>query len=143
MWGMVGIEIKISASVGRFPVNFRGQGRPFFYDQNVQEGDRSLRFYFHSSLSPIVSNIYMEHFEQLAVDSAQDKSSLWLRYVDDTFVIWPHGAEGIQNFLNHLNSLRPAIQFTMETESEGTTPSLDVLVEALCYKPKSRGFDSR
>ncbi|PNF14821.1 hypothetical protein B7P43_G06341, partial [Cryptotermes secundus] len=47
-----------------------------------------------SSLSPVVSNIYMEHFEQLAIDSAQDKPSLWLRYVDDTFVIWPHGAEG-------------------------------------------------
>jgi hypothetical protein len=80
-----------------------------------------------SSLSPIVSNIYMEHFE-LAVDSAQDKPSLRLRYVDDTFVIWPHGAEGIQNFLTHLNSLRPAIQFTMEVESEGTIPFLDVLV---------------
>jgi hypothetical protein len=71
----------------------------------------------------------MEHFEQLAVDSEQDKPSLWLRYVDDTFVIWPHGAEGIQNFVTHLNSLRPAIQFTMEIESEGTIPFLDVLVK--------------
>jgi hypothetical protein len=56
-----------------------------------------------SSLSPIVSNIYMEHFEHLALDSAQDKSSLWLRYVDDTFVIWHHGAEGIRNSFTHLN----------------------------------------
>jgi hypothetical protein len=39
-----------------------------------------------SSLSPIVSNI-MEHFEKLALDSAQHKPSLWLRYVDDTFVV--------------------------------------------------------
>jgi predicted GIY-YIG superfamily endonuclease len=81
-----------------------------------------------NSLSPIVSNIYMEHFEQLALNSAQDKPSLWLRYVDDTFVIWPHGTERIQNFLTHLNSLRPTIQFTMEMESGGAIPFLDVLV---------------
>jgi hypothetical protein len=81
-----------------------------------------------SSLSPVVSNIYMEHFEQLALDSAQDEQSLWLRYVDDTFIIWPHGAEKIGNFLTHLNSLRSAIQFTMETESGGAIPFLNVLV---------------
>jgi hypothetical protein len=58
-----------------------------------------------SSLSPIVSNIFMENFEELALDSAQYKPSLWLRYVDDTFVVWPHGSEQLQNFLNHLRSL--------------------------------------
>jgi hypothetical protein len=31
-----------------------------------------------SSLSPILSNIYMEHSENLALDSAQHKLSLWL-----------------------------------------------------------------
>jgi hypothetical protein len=38
-----------------------------------------------SSLSLIVSNIYMENFEKFALDSGQHKPSLWLRYVDDTF----------------------------------------------------------
>jgi hypothetical protein len=52
-----------------------------------------------SSLFSIISNIYMDYFEKIAVDSAQDIPSLWLRYVDDTFVVWPQGAEGIQNFL--------------------------------------------
>jgi hypothetical protein len=81
-----------------------------------------------SSLSPIVSNIYMEYFEKLALDSAQHKPSLWLRYVDDTFVVWPHGPEHLQNFLSHLNCLRPTIQFTMERESGSAIPFLDVLV---------------
>ncbi|XP_023710176.1 uncharacterized protein LOC111865964 [Cryptotermes secundus] len=70
-----------------------------------------------NSLSPIVSNIFMEHFEKLALDSAPYKPSLWLRYVDDTFVVWPHGPERLQTFFDHLNSLRPSICFTMETES--------------------------
>jgi hypothetical protein len=30
-----------------------------------------------SCLSPVVSNIFMEHFEKLALDSAQHKRSLW------------------------------------------------------------------
>jgi hypothetical protein len=98
------------------------QGDDGFYPQ--KEGMAMGSF-----LSPIVSNIYVEHFAQLAVDSVQDKPSLWLRYVDYTFVIWPHGAEGIQNFLTHLNSLRPAIQFTMEIESEEMIPFLDILVK--------------
>jgi hypothetical protein len=31
-----------------------------------------------NSLSPIVCNIYMEHFEELALDAAPYKPSLWL-----------------------------------------------------------------
>jgi hypothetical protein len=41
-----------------------------------------------SSLSPIVSNIFMEHFEKLALDSAQYRPSLWLRYVDCGLAPW-------------------------------------------------------
>jgi hypothetical protein len=62
-----------------------------------------------NSLSPIVSNIFMEHFEKLALDSAPYKPSLWLRFVDDIFVVWPYGPERLYNFLGHLNSLRPSI----------------------------------
>jgi hypothetical protein len=81
-----------------------------------------------SSLSPIVSNIFMEHFEKLALDSAQHKPWLWLQYVADTFVVWPHGLSQLQKFLSHLNCLRPSIQFTMETESDNAIAFLDVLV---------------
>jgi hypothetical protein len=47
--------------------------------------------WLQEALSPIISNIYMEHFEKLALGSAQCKPLLSLRYVDDTFVVWPHG----------------------------------------------------
>jgi hypothetical protein len=56
-----------------------------------------------SSLSPIIGNICMEHFEKPVLDSAQHKPSLWFLYVDDTFVVWPHGPEWLQNSLRHLN----------------------------------------
>jgi hypothetical protein len=81
-----------------------------------------------SFLSPIVSNIFMEHFEKLALDSAQHKPSVWLRYVDDTFVVWPHGPSRLQDFLSHLNNLRPPMQFTMEIESDSAIAPLDILI---------------
>jgi hypothetical protein len=81
-----------------------------------------------NSLSPIVSNIFMEHFQKLALDSAPYTPSLWLRYIDDTFVVWPHGLERLHNFLGHLNSLRTSIRFTTETESDNAISFLDVLV---------------
>jgi hypothetical protein len=46
-----------------------------------------------SSPTPIVGNIYVEYFENLALDSALHKLLLWLDYVDDTFVVWPHGPQ--------------------------------------------------
>ena len=69
-----------------------------------------------SPLSPIVANIYMEFFEQKALELTYTKPDIWLRYVDDTFILWPHNRHDVDNFLNHLNSIRPSIQFTMEME---------------------------
>ena len=43
-----------------------------------------------SPLSPVLANIYMEYFEEMALGSTSLKPSMWLRYVDDTFILWPH-----------------------------------------------------
>ena len=79
-------------------------------------------------LSPVVANIYMEHFEELALESAEFKPATWLRYVNDTFVIWNEGRDKLLVFLEHLNSIRPSIQFTMELEDDRKLPFLDVMV---------------
>jgi hypothetical protein len=80
------------------------------------------------SLSPIISNIYVEHFETVALESAQHKPFLWLHYVNETCVVWSHGPERLQNFLKRLNSPRPSIQFTMAIEPDSVIPFLDFLV---------------
>ena len=40
-----------------------------------------------SSLSPVLANIYMEYFEEMALGSTSLKPSMWVRYVDDTFIL--------------------------------------------------------
>jgi hypothetical protein len=82
-----------------------------FYDQNdgVAMG---------SPLAPVIANYYMEHFEQQAISRAPRKPTHWYRYMDDTFVVWPHGEEELCEFLDHLNSIHHNINFTMEVEKK-------------------------
>jgi hypothetical protein len=54
-----------------------------------------------SSPSPTISNNYMEHFVKLAPNSAQHKPLLWLHYIKDTSVVWPHSAELLQSIISH------------------------------------------
>ena len=48
-------------------------------------------------------------------------------HVDNTFVIWTHGPDKLENFHSHLNSLRRSIQLTVEKDNN-RLPFLDVLV---------------
>ena len=50
----------------------------------------------------------------------------WHRYVDDTFVI--HKEVNKQGFLQHINSVDPAIKFTVKDNKEdGSIPFLDTI----------------
>jgi hypothetical protein len=48
--------------------------------------------------------------------------------MNNTFVVWPHGKEALQEFLRHLNGIHQNIKYTMETEEKRALPFLDVLV---------------
>ena len=79
-----------------------------------------------SPVSPIVANLYMEYLEQKALSTAPTPR-FWGRYVDDTFVI--HKEANKQGFLQHINSVDPAIRFTVEDNKEdGSIPFLDPIV---------------
>ena len=85
-----------------------------------------------SPVSPIVANLYMEYLEQKALSTAPTHK-FWGRYVDDTLVI--HKEADKQGFLQHINSVDPAIRFTVEDNKEdGSIPFLDTIV-----KPEADG----
>ena len=77
---------------------------------------------------PRDTNIFMEHFETNALDTYPLKPVAWFRFVDDTFIVWRHGKDELENFLNHLNSQHGSIRLTMEIEEGGCLPFLDVKV---------------
>ena len=77
-------------------------------------------------LSPVVANLFTENFETRALTSSPNPPKIWLRFVNNTFVI--HKAEHAQQFLTHQNSLDPSIQSTTEFhDQQGFLPFLDTL----------------
>ena len=80
-----------------------------------------------SPVSPIIANLYMEHFEREDLQSASNHPRFWFRYVDDTWVIQQMVHK--QEFLEHINSIDPANTFTVESiQGNGSIPFLDTLV---------------
>ena len=85
-----------------------------------------------SPCSPVVANIYMEYFENIALGPELPVPIKdWKRYVDDVFSIIPKGNRAI--LLQYLNSIDPHIKFTIEQpNAEGGIPFLDTF-------PKPKG----
>ena len=81
-----------------------------------------------SPVSAIVVNLYMEYFEQKALSTASHApgsgTNMWMTHVIQKEI---HK----QDFLQHINSADPAIQFTVEDNKEdGAIPFLDTIVTA-------------
>ena len=69
-----------------------------------------------SPVSAVVANLYMELFEELALEMVPTRPRLWKRHVDDTFCILRKGST--EELLHHLNGVRPTIKFTVEQKTE-------------------------
>ena len=67
-----------------------------------------------TKVAPSFANIFMADFEKKHVYTYPTKPSIWLRYIDDIFLIWEHGETELQCFLDHLNQCHPTIKFTSE-----------------------------
>ena len=76
-----------------------------------------------SPVSPIVANLFMEWFEEHAIQTFRYELTIWKRYVDDTMVALCD--ELLEDFTNHINSIHPAIKFTREEETNGNIAMLD------------------
>jgi len=81
-----------------------------------------------SPISPVIANIFMEHFEKEALTKTPKKPEVWFRYVDDTFVIWRHGRAELCKFFIFLNNQHPNIHFTINIKENGKLTFLYVLV---------------
>ena len=87
-----------------------------------------------SPVSPIVANFYMEYLEQKALITAPNPpgsgAGLWMTPLSSI-----HMEFNKQGFFQHINSVDPAIKFTVEDNKEdGSIPFLDTIV-----KPEADG----
>lgn len=55
------------------------------------------------SLSPALVNIFIDWSENMEFGKINNVPEIWLRYVDDTIVIWQHGSDKLDQFISSLN----------------------------------------
>lgn len=84
--------------------------------------------------SPHYADIYMACFEKQAMKKCSNKPFLYLRYLDDIFIIWQHGRQAFSEFLNIFNSHQPPIKFKANIHEY----SNDFLDTTIYKNPKDR-----
>lgn len=82
-----------------------------------------------SSLSPIIANIFLNHFEEMHLNGCPNniKPQLYRRYLDDTFLLFRNSDQASQ-FFEYFNDKHPQIKFTYEPEQHSSLSFLDVTV---------------
>ena len=63
-------------------------------------------------MAPSLACLFMDKLEQDFLNKETEKPSLWLRYIDDIFMIWEHGRESLNQWLERINNHHPTIKFT-------------------------------
>ena len=77
--------------------------------------------------APGFANCFMGDFEEQYVYPHSTQPLKYLRFLDDIFLIWQHGRESLEAFVQHMNTRMPSIKFTMEA-SESQVNFLDTTV---------------
>ena len=80
-----------------------------------------------SPISPVIADLVMEEIEEIVITTARHPPKWWFRYVDDSHACLKK--EHVHEFHQHLNSINPSIQFTVELEdtAEQGLPFLDTI----------------
>ena len=56
-----------------------------------------------TKLAPSYANLFMTKSEEKYVYTYPQQPKLWKRFIDDIFMIWPHGMDSLLEFTDHLN----------------------------------------
>jgi hypothetical protein len=80
-----------------------------------------------TTMAVVYAVIFMHVFETAALAGAPFSPLVWLRFIDDVFMIWPHSEESLSVFVTYLNSINSSIQFTYRC-SRSSIDFLDILV---------------
>ena len=63
-------------------------------------------------MAPSYANIFMGKLETQLLEGDTDRPTVWWRYLDDVFIIWPHGKGCFKRFVEQINNMHPTIKFS-------------------------------
>ena len=64
------------------------------------------------------ANIFMDILERKLLSGARVKPYVWLRYIDDIFMVWTGSKEELNQFLNYINGAHRTIKFAWSVSKE-------------------------
>ena len=67
-----------------------------------------------SSIAPAYASLFMGKFEMDFMKICSEKPTLWLRFLDDIFMVWTHSLDKLHEFIKCLNNFHPYIKFTYD-----------------------------
>ena len=80
--------------------------------------------------APSYADIYMAEVEEHYIMTQEYKPSLFLRYLDDIFLIWEHGDKLLNAFISGLNRIHTRLKFTATISTTNVAfLDLDVYIE--------------
>jgi hypothetical protein len=80
-----------------------------------------------TTMAVVYAVIFMHIFETGALSQSRLRPALWLRFIDDIFMVWPHSEASLADFVHYLNSINSSIQFTYSC-SKSSIDFLDIVV---------------
>ena len=103
------------------------------------------------SISGEIAEIYMDWFEKQYVFNEENtfKPRVWKRMRDDVFIIWrtisvteieQQEEDELGKFVQDINKVEPRIKFTVEREREKKLPFLDIDIERLDDRLKTKVY---
>ena len=84
---------------------FEFNGQIFLQQQGTAMGMR---------IAPNYAIIFMHKIETKLLQKSPLQPTFFKRFIDDIFLIWPHGEEQLQKFLEMINTHHKMIKFTEE-----------------------------
>ena len=67
-----------------------------------------------TKMAPPYAILFLADLEENFLEGCEFKPEVWLRYVDNIFMIWTHGEEKLEQFLTDLNSFHETINLHMK-----------------------------
>ena len=108
---------------------FQFNGQMYIQKQGTAMGTRK---------APNYAIIFMYYLESNLLNKSTLKPKTWLRFIDDIFMIWPHGTQALTLFMDMINSHHSTIKFTYEYHTK-EIPFLDTIV----YKTENNELFTR
>ena len=69
-------------------------------------------------MAPSYANIFMKYVETQLIDTSPKKPKIWLRFIDDIFMIWGHGRHALEDFKHLANNILPTIKFSFNSNEQ-------------------------